>query len=174
MRTNTGRSSLPSGCILSHDPAVSISDLLLNGQGRSVVRVGGIEAHATYRLLISGDVSDSLMSKLRVNAGFYPRSRNELFKFAFENCLALSNSTITAYWESKLPRELFEFLNLKKTIIPLNSLEPITSYSNWLSSIKQSVCVVSPFVETMKKQLECLDKLHQDVDLYQIFLGLKD
>ncbi len=160
--------TIPKNCFYNNDQVSSIRGLLLNNSSGSCVRIGGIEADATYRLLKFGYINDSLIYKLKTNAGFYPRSKNDLFKFAIENSLALSNSSVVAYWDSKFQYELFEHIGIQKSLVTLKYLEPFTVACDWLSSINRPVCVISPFVDTMKSQLDNIIKIHTEVDLSRV------
>jgi hypothetical protein len=160
--------TIPDGCFLLEEPSHSIGQLLLDDSSASVVRIGGLEGQATYDLFEYGNISNALKDKLQVNAGFYGRNKNEYFRFAFENALALSNASVVAFWNSKNQLNLFKKIGIEKPLVALKSLEPFSVQHDWLSSVKTRVCVVSPFAESMHSQVRFLNQIHPDVNLSKI------
>ena len=156
---------IPYGCFLLDEPAQSINQILITSSSSSVVRIGGLETLATYDFLKYGSISEKLKYSLQTVAGFFARNKNEYFRFAFENTMALYNASVVAFWNSKNQLNLFQKLGIQKPLVTLKSLEPFTSQEDWLSSVKNKICVVSPFADSMRSQVPFLNKIHPGVDL---------
>jgi hypothetical protein len=135
-----------------------IQELLTSNDLFSINRIGGLETIACFNYLTNNKNSKDLIRKLKINAGFYFDTTFEFSLFC-EHCLAaLSNSTLIAFWNSKLQKKLFEYVPIKVPQINLRELEPFWSNNQWLTSnVKKKVIVVSPFSNSINLQIPKLE-----------------
>jgi len=137
-----------------------IQELIISNELFSINRIGGLETIACFNYLTNKKNSKDLLSKLKINAGFYFDTSFEFSLFC-EYCLAaLLNSTYIAFWNSKLQNKLFEHVNIKVPQITLRDLEPFWNNNQWLTSNeKKKVIVVSPFSDSINLQIPKLESV---------------
>ena len=139
-----------------------ISNLINKKESKLISRIGFVETLAVSEFIKYGNISRKQEKLLQQNAGFYVKQKNDLEKFCNINIEALLNSDLLGYIPSAKQYDLFQSLSLgKKTYTTLNSFEPFLRSENWMTKMtKKEICVVSPFIMTMKKQVDKLNLIH--------------
>ena len=107
---------------------------------------------------------------LYVNAGVFPQNEETFDQFGQVYLNAVKCCDALAAWDIAGETEIFRDHCQKATLIKLRSLEPYFSAMPWSQALKgKRVLVVSPFVDSLKKQFEKREALWDNEDILPPF-----
>jgi hypothetical protein len=115
----------------------------------------------------------TIVQEIFVNAGVFPQTEEARCFFSEELSDAVANTDIIAPWNSGLGEFELRFIrsrNANSRLVDLQSLEPFYHGLPWTSLLKdKKVLVISPFVETIKKQYEKRHLIWKNPDILPSF-----
>jgi|MDTB01.3.fsa_nt_gb hypothetical protein len=158
--------SLPPNKNFILNPDKVIVELLDSGEPALISRLGGVETLSIIEFRTFASLRNHQISRLKKNAGFFINNETDLDSFVSLNINSLKRSDLLAYWDCPGQFDLFNDLDLDVQYTTLKSYEPFWTANNWISTMKKkNICIVSPFIETMKKQISSLNKIHANLDM---------
>jgi hypothetical protein len=158
----------------SHAVYTCIQEAFANNRGALIGRHGTIELTVVLlkynRMLIDA----SKLQILENNAGVFPLQYNSILEWVVDYTEATKQADCMAVgWHIPLARPEWSYLHdisPHSKRIPLRSLEPYyveDSTQRWTRALEgQKVCVVSSFVDSMESQLENLNNVWPDQQIF--------
>ena len=147
---------LPSQIIFNH---------LMEDSPILVSRLGSVETSSVCGFQKFGKLKPDQIIELQRNAGFYYSNINELSNFVDLTIQGIKSADILAYWDCPGQYSLLNFYAREKIYVKLSDLETYKVGQDWLSNLPvKKICVVSPFINTMKNQIKYLNDIHPKSD----------
>lgn len=142
---------------------VEIFEKIKSGQPLCIGKIGNAELMCAYNYFFAKHHNQdpipwnsTIVKEIYVNAGVFPQT--EEARIYFSECLseAVANTDIISPWNNGLGEFELRFIksrNPNSILVDLQSLEPFYHGLPWSGLLKdKKVLVISPFVETIKKQ----------------------
>lgn len=144
-----------------------ISKLLQRDKPFLITRPGGAETHISAIYKEKQILNKSFLSPLSNNAGVYTSNDEEAISFCEIYAKSFEGSTAVAIWESIVGRSQYILKPQNIPSIHTRSLEPFYICSEnmipWSHFLKgKKVLIVSPFVDSIKKQNEADFQIFSD------------
>jgi hypothetical protein len=142
------------------DSNKEIFNLVQNNNNFQITRVGlGGETAVSSLVLTGNQVNQQVLSWFFINAGFY--GSNDFVTYSKMYKEACDNADLHAYWNFQGFVEMEDFLvPEEKTLIEPGSLESFRFDNPWTKALEgKKILIVSPFKETIDKQLKVKDKI---------------
>lgn len=152
------------------DGAVEILEKFKTNTPFCIGKIGNAELMCAYNYFFAQhhkqtpiQWNSTIVKEIYINAGVFPQTEEARIYFSEELSDAVANSDIMAPWNRGLGDFELRFIGSRNpacTLVDLQSLEPFYSGLPWSSELEdKNVLVISPFVETIKKQYEQREQL---------------
>lgn len=152
------------------DGAVEILEKFKSGKPLCIGKIGNAELMCAYNYYFAQHHNQSPISwnstvvkEIFVNAGVFPQTEEARIYFSEQLSNAVASADVMAPWNRGLGDFEMRFIRSRNptcSLVDLQSLEPFYSGLPWSSELEnKNVLVISPFVETIKKQYEQREKI---------------
>jgi len=112
----------------------------------------------------------SICEKMRMNAGFFPATQENMFLFGklmIESCKEVD---IFGVWYNLLEDFVIDKFNPRSKLVVLESLEPYRNKNPWSAALKgKKVLVIHPFAETINNQYQRREKIFDNKNVLPDF-----
>jgi len=143
-----------------------IIDLIKSNSSFLITRVGlGGETAVSVLTLVNQQIPQHILQWFYVNAGFYGQPNFQTYSKLYKD--SCNNSDLHAYWNFQGFVEMEDYLVPEdKTLIDPSALESFRFDNPWTKElIGKKVLIISPFKNTIDKQLIIKDKIWENKDI---------
>jgi len=159
---------------------VEIFEKIKSGQPLCIGKIGNAELMCAYNYFFARHHNQvpipwnpTIVKEIYINAGVFPQTEEARIYFSESLSEAVANTDIISPWNNGLGEFELRFIksrNPNSILVDLQSLEPFYHGLPWSCLLKgKKVLVISPFVETIKKQYLNKDSIWKNPEVLPNF-----